>query len=87
MFAGVMDELLYNDYMIQRAPFWTLAWILALAQTTNTMIFFFQNSQNQGNLFKEPHLSYCSSPRSAACQICMRRRPEGDIPFKSFKKW
>ena len=37
----------------------------------------FQNTQTQGNLVKELHLSCYSGPRSAAFQICMRKRSQG----------
>ena len=46
----------------------------------------FQNTQTQGNLVKELHLSGYSSPKFRAFQICMRRRSEEDFSFKSFKK-
>ena len=44
----------------------------------------FKNTQTQGNLVKELHLSCYSGPRFRAFQISMRRMSEEGISFKSF---
>ena len=82
MFAGVLDALLYGDYMLQLDI--SLDPSSCLSYQYNGLLF--QNTQTQGNLVKELHLSCCSSRRSAAYQICMRKRSEEDIVLKSFKR-
>lgn len=45
----------------------------------------FQNTQSEGNLVKEPHLSRLGSPKSFS-GVCLRKRYEEDTFLKTFKK-
>ena len=66
MFVGVLDELLYSDYMLQKALFWTLAWILALTSATNTMDIFFK--------IPEPKIT-CSKSSILVVSVLLNPRP------------
>ena len=93
MVAEILDKLLFDDAMLQRAPFNTLSRILSISLFyRNKDPFFkmallpFQNTQTQGNLTKELNPNCCSSPRSMAFQTCMSRRSEEDT-LKCLQKW
>lgn len=45
----------------------------------------FQNTQSEGNLVKELHLSRLGSPKSFS-GVCLRKRYEEDTFLKTFKK-
>lgn len=98
MFGWVLDKLLCENIMLQRAPFKKLTWVLdqpmlpiqcssfwAIASAANTMVFSSQGTQTQGSLVKKLHLKCCIIPRSTSFQICLRRRSAENISFKFFK--
>ena len=92
MLSGILDQpmfLVQPMFLIQLSPFQNgYSLYKALTSATSALVFglHFQNTQTRGNLVRELHLSGYSSPRFRVFQICMRKRSEEDLSFKSFKK-
>ena len=85
MFVGVLDELLYSDYMLQKALFWTLAWILALASATNTMDIFFKIPKPKITCSKSSILDVSVLLNPRPVKFALGKGPKETVPLNPSK--
>ena len=99
MFLGVLDALLYHDYMFQRAPsaYLTDATILffkmaifrmkLFLSATNKKVFFSKILKHKVTWSRSSILVVAVVLDQRSFNFFLRKRSEGDISLTSFKKW